>query len=115
MKDAPAERSAPLHIVNIALNVVATKKLAWQQRKAESFTVSALHSGSFAWAISRQRNMLERMEFRWALRWLSAAQQPAQTWGITHRLFFTMVMTFFNARLGWWLPNPGPKEAIFGG
>ena len=33
-------------MVNIALNVVSTKRLAWQERKAESFTVSPLHSGA---------------------------------------------------------------------
>ncbi|MGB7042449.1 MAG: hypothetical protein WBD83_23060, partial [Xanthobacteraceae bacterium] len=34
------------HVINIALNVVSTKRLAWQERKAESFTVSPLHCGS---------------------------------------------------------------------
>jgi hypothetical protein len=34
------------HVVNIALNVVSTKRLAWQERKAESFTVSPLHCGA---------------------------------------------------------------------
>ena len=33
-------------IVNIALNLVGGSKLAWQDRKAESFTVSPLHCGS---------------------------------------------------------------------
>jgi hypothetical protein len=36
----------PFHVLNIALNLVATDKLAWQQRKAESFTVSPLWCGS---------------------------------------------------------------------
>ena len=34
------------HVVNIALNVVSTKRLAWQERKAESFTVTPRHCGS---------------------------------------------------------------------
>lgn len=34
------------HVINIALNVVATKRKAWQQRKAEPFTVTPLHCGS---------------------------------------------------------------------
>ena len=34
------------HVINIALNAVVTKRLAWQERKAASFTVSPLHSGS---------------------------------------------------------------------
>src|SRR5207302_10891084 len=36
-----------LPVINIALNIVSGKKLAWQQRKAASFTVSPLHCGSF--------------------------------------------------------------------
>ena len=34
------------HVINITLNVVQSKRLAWQQRKAESFTVSPLHCGA---------------------------------------------------------------------
>jgi hypothetical protein len=36
----------PFHVLNMALNIVSTRNLAWQQRKALSFTVSPLHSGS---------------------------------------------------------------------
>ncbi len=36
----------PLHVVNMALNLVGGKNLAWQQRKAESFTSTRLHTGS---------------------------------------------------------------------
>ena len=35
----------PFHVVNIALNVVSSKRLAWQERKAETFTATPLHSG----------------------------------------------------------------------
>ncbi|MCV3768603.1 patatin-like phospholipase family protein [Rhizobium sp. TRM95796] len=38
----------PFHVLNMALNIVSTRNLAWQQRKALSFTVSPLHSGSGA-------------------------------------------------------------------
>lgn len=34
-------------VINIALNLVHGKKLAWQERKAASFTVSPLHCGSY--------------------------------------------------------------------
>src|SRR5947207_13409443 len=36
----------PLHIINVTLNLVGGKKLAWQNRKAESFSMSPLHSAS---------------------------------------------------------------------
>ncbi|MEA2337482.1 MAG: hypothetical protein QOE82_1489, partial [Thermoanaerobaculia bacterium] len=40
-------QKAPMHVINTALNLTAGEKLAWQQRQAESFTVTPLHSGSF--------------------------------------------------------------------
>ncbi len=45
--DLPKEAGAPLHVINATLNLVATTNTAWTQRKAESFTFSPLHSGSF--------------------------------------------------------------------
>jgi len=37
----------PFHIINATLNLVAGKNLAWQNRKAASFTMSPLHCGSW--------------------------------------------------------------------
>jgi hypothetical protein len=115
MKDAPAERSAPLHIVNIALNVVATKKLAWQQRKAESFTVSALHSGSFrvGYQPTKEYAGTNGISLGTAMAISGAAASPNM--GYHSSPILSLVMTFFNARLGWWLPNPGPKGSYFWG
>jgi hypothetical protein len=36
----------PLHIINATLNLIGGKTLAWQNRKAASFTMSPLHCGS---------------------------------------------------------------------
>ena len=36
-----------MHVVNMALNLVGGKRLAWQQRRAESFAATALHWGAF--------------------------------------------------------------------
>ena len=47
--DAPIARlrgTRPFHVVNVTLNLVQTTRLAWQQRKAASFTVTPLHCGS---------------------------------------------------------------------
>jgi hypothetical protein len=109
MKEAPADSSAPLHIVNIALNVVATKKLAWQQRKAESFTVSALHSGSFrvGYRPTKEYAGTNGISLGTAMGISGAAASPNM--GYHSSPILSLVMTFFNARLGWWLPNPGPK------
>jgi hypothetical protein len=48
-KTGPIPRGSnwrPFPVLNMALNIVSTRNLAWQQRKALSFTVSPLHSGS---------------------------------------------------------------------
>jgi hypothetical protein len=42
------KKQRPLHIINATLNLVGGTNLAWQNRKAASFTMSALHSGSWS-------------------------------------------------------------------
>jgi hypothetical protein len=42
----PAARSVLYPVVNVALNVTATTKLAWQERKAEPFVLTPLYCGS---------------------------------------------------------------------
>src|ERR1043166_3971324 len=41
------DRHAPLPVGHTALNLAGGSNLAWQQRKASSFTASPLHCGSF--------------------------------------------------------------------
>src|SRR5262249_15195331 len=41
-----ADEWRPFHIVNLTLNIVSSKRLAWQERKAAPFTVSPLHCGT---------------------------------------------------------------------
>src|SRR4051812_31336442 len=97
----------PLHIVNIALNVVATKKLAWQQRKAESYTASRIHCGSFrvGYRPTSEYAGKDGLTLGTAMAISGAAASPNM--GYHSSPILTLVMTFFNARLGWWLPNPG--------
>ncbi len=45
LHELPSEK--PLHVINGALNLVHGEELAWQERKAESFTMSRLHCGSW--------------------------------------------------------------------
>jgi hypothetical protein len=96
----------PLHIVNAALNLVAGENLAWQERKAASFTISPLHSGS--------RELGYRDSFNYgggggitlgtALAISGAAVSPNS--GASSSPTFTFLMTLLNARLGWWIGNP---------
>jgi hypothetical protein len=105
----------PLHVVNITLNLVGGENLAWQERRAESFTASPLHCG--AWQINRQGNSpgayqptryygnQRGLGLGTAFAISGAAANPNS--GYHSSAIVTLLMTLFNLRLGWWLPNPG--------
>jgi hypothetical protein len=99
-------RHAPLHVINTALNLVATSNLAWQQRKAESFTFTPLNAG--CWRLGYLPTALyggdKGVTLGTALSISGAAFNPNM--GYHSSPLVTLLMTFFNARLGWWLPNP---------
>ena len=114
----PDHPTKPLHIVNMALNLVGGKNLAWQQRKAESFTASALHTGSLrvgyqktvcyaqhATLPSTANDGAGSFSLGSAIAISGAAASPNM--GYHSSPLLSLVMTLFNARLGWWLANPG--------
>ena len=47
MKQLAKLPGVPLHIVNTTLNLVGTRRAEWRQRRAESFTFSAVSSGAW--------------------------------------------------------------------
>jgi hypothetical protein len=107
-------RHRPLHVVNITLNLVGGAKLAWQQRKAEPFTTTRLHTGScrVGYRTSDLYGGKYRADSRktaitlgTAMTISGAAASPSM--GYNSSPLLTMVMALFNARLGWWLGNPG--------
>ncbi|HEY6071979.1 MAG TPA: hypothetical protein VIV15_00965, partial [Anaerolineales bacterium] len=108
----------PFHVINMTLNLVAGEKLAWQQRKAESFTASPLHAGSYCENVGYRRTEYdvdgekiyyggrEGISLGTALAISGAAASPNMGYHSSPVVGF--LMTLFNARLGWWLGNPGP-------
>jgi hypothetical protein len=102
----------PFHVINAALNLVAGKKLSWQDRKAESFTFSALHSGSYCLGYrSSERYGYHKdrgtaVSLGTALAISGAAASPNM--GYHSSPVVTFLLALFNIRLGWWLGNPGP-------
>jgi hypothetical protein len=98
----------PLHLVNMTLNLVAGEKLAWQERKAESFTASPLHCGSLnlGYRPSADYAGPRGMTLGTAVGISGAAASPNMGYHSSPALAF--LLTFFNVRLGWWLGNPGP-------
>ena len=115
-KLAGAKEASPprrlLHVVNIALNLVGKDKarLAWQERQAESFTVSPLHVGNWQLGYRRSENYGQSekggaISLGTAVGISGAAASPNM--GYHSSPAVTLLMTLFNVRLGWWLGNPG--------
>jgi hypothetical protein len=104
-----------VHVVNIALNLVKGARLAWQQRKAESYTVTPWHMGSLRLGYrptmastddsNQDAKREENMSVGTAVAISGAAASPNM--GYQSSSVVTFLMTMFNARLGWWAGNPG--------
>lgn len=119
----------PVHILNAALNLTHGRNLAWQERKAASFTFSPWYCG-FELGPSTGDADGSRLA-NYGLR--IGGYRPAQYWASKldeHRHFslgtamatsgaavsaiqgkgskpmLGFIMTLFNARLGRWSPNP---------
>ncbi len=101
----------PFHVVNMALNVVNSKRLAWQERKAESFTATPLHCGSAGPGLGYRDTKEysdkedEGMTLGTALAISGAAASPNM--GYNSSPLVTLLLALLNVRLGWWLGNPG--------
>ena len=105
-KASSAQARAPLHVVNIALNLVSGEDLAWQQRKAASFTVTPLHSGGccVGYRTSDEYGGGDGISLGTAITISGAAASPSM--GYHTRPSLSFLLSLFNARLGWWLGNP---------
>jgi hypothetical protein len=109
--------------VNIALNVVSTKRLAWQERKAESFTVSPTHCGAAYLGFRDSKDYGDSHTTFTSQRGIALATAMAvsgaavsSNMGYHSSTSVSLLMTLFNVRLGWWLGNPGKagnKEQAF--
>jgi hypothetical protein len=123
----------PLHILNATLNLVSSRNLAWQERRAASFTFSALHAGSGSTALRpsgayRHSYRLDNqppfgtpdgVRVGTAMAISGAAASPSMGYASSPGL--SVLMTLFNVRLGWWMANPltknysshGPRLALW--
>lgn len=134
--EAVAQRNKLLPIVNITLNLVHGHDLAWQQRKAESFTASPLHCGTYrlGYRYSREYGKYTRWYPPKYTRWYPPIADKDSTQNGGHKDYaitlgtamtisgaavspnmgyhsspvISFLLTWFNVRLGAWLGNPGP-------
>jgi hypothetical protein len=104
----PITLPRPLHVVNAALNLVGGENLAWQERKAEPFTITPLHCGSrlIGYRDTREYGGTDGVSLGTAVTISGAAASPNMGYHSSPAMAF--ILTMFNVRLGWWLGNPGP-------
>lgn len=120
-KTDPRDKLFP--VLNIALNLAGGDKLAWQDRKAESFTVSPLHAGSYWLGYRRTRAYGGDdggISLGTAIAISGAFVSPNMGYMMSSPVV-RFLMTLFNVRFGWWLGNPGeagdnakPHERLIG-
>jgi Patatin-like phospholipase len=101
----PVRVRPPLHIINATLNLVAGDNLAWRERKGDSFTISPLHCGNRRLGYRDAARYGDAIRLGTAMAISGAAVSPNM--GAQSSPLLTFLMTFFNARLGWWLGSPG--------
>jgi hypothetical protein len=112
----------PYHLVNTAINLVAGRSLAWQERKAASFVLSPLYCGFRQLAargdepkfLDAYRSSAEFssnpkcLTLGEAMATSGAAASPNM--GYHSSPAFAFLMGVFNIRLGRWVGNPAPNE-----
>ena len=103
LKDLKTDK--PFHVINTSLNLVKGSELAWQERKAESFTMSRLHCGSWHLGYRPSAEYGDAVSLGTALTISGAAANPNM--GYQSSPIVGFLMTLFNVRLGWWLGNTG--------
>jgi hypothetical protein len=96
----------PLPVINAALNLVQSgDKLAWQQRKAESFSMTPLYCGNFeeGYRRSDQYGGPRGISVGTAVTISGAAVNPNM--GSSSSPAMGFLLALFNVRLGAWLGN----------
>jgi Patatin-like phospholipase len=98
----------PFHVINMTLNLASTSRLAWQQRKGESFTVTPKFCGSADLGYRKTGKFGDPgggITLGTAMAISGAAVSPNMGYHSSPSIAF--LLTLFNVRLGWWLGNPG--------
>ncbi|MDQ7246885.1 patatin-like phospholipase family protein [Dongia sedimenti] len=99
---APFTRLYP--VINVALNLVSGKELAWRDRKAESFIFTPFHAGNPSVNYRDSAQYSGDVSLGTAMAISGAAVSP--NWGYHSSPVTSIVMMLANLRLGWWLGNP---------
>lgn len=126
--DGAARRGRLFPVINTTLNLVATKRTAWAERKAAPFTVTPLRSGADCLrmpssaqgvfvstssygggeAESGAADSVDGFTLGGAMTISGAAVSPNM--GYHTRPAVAFLMTLFDVRLGAWMPNPAKSD-----
>jgi hypothetical protein len=98
----------PFHVINMAQNLIRTTNLAWQQRMACSFTTTPLYTGGEITGYRTTRNFGNGISIGTAMATSGAAANPSM--GHATSPILELLMSLFNARLGWWVGNPNSEK-----
>jgi hypothetical protein len=122
--DRPERGRSLYPVINAALNIAATKRLAWQERKAEPFIITPIACGSGALAATgsgeaegayvaselyggqEADRALEGSGVTLAAAMTISGAAVSPSMGYHSAPATAFLMTLFNLRLGAWLPNP---------
>ena len=102
---------APYHLINVALNLQASKELRIRDRQSDFFIFSKRFIGGERTGYCRSELMEQvfpQMSLATAMAISAAAAAPNMGRGTSPLL--VALMTILNIRLGYWLPNPGLLE-----
>lgn len=100
------ERTRPFHVLNLTLDLVRTRHLAWQERLAASFVVTPLCAGSADLGYRPVRDYAGGMSLGTAMAISGAVASPAMACRAT--VLGGFILTLFDVRQGVWLGNTGP-------
>ena len=103
------EHARLLLVINAALNLVrpSGNRLEWQQRKAAAFFMTPYFSGSKVVGFiptASYASSDEGLTVGRAMAISGAAASPSM--GYHSSPMVSLLLAFFNVRLGWWMPNP---------
>ena len=100
-------------VINVTLNLSASRRADWADRKAAPFTLTPLHcgaahldrrSGQYVATGRYAGSGADGISLGTAMAVSGAAVSP--NWGYHSSGLTAFIMTLFNVRLGAWLPNP---------
>ncbi len=100
--------TAPYHLVNVALNLQGSKDIGIRERNSDFFIFSKKYIGSNRTGYCRSETMeavVPQLDLATAMAISAAAASPNM--GTITSAPLVAIMTLFNVRLGYWIPNPG--------